>query len=320
MGRLGSQGIRTAAVVVVGVLALATLGAMVAVTASRGWRAGGDWVHQAPPQTRTAAVADGQTLTLHLRDGGGVTVVDGPAGQASVTATLRWAGSGRGGTQLVWAQDQGLDGPEVTVGASPRTWSWFGMSPNVLVQLALPPGVSLRLSEDDGPVTLGGTHPSATLAVTNGRVEVNGFHGVLNAADGNGQVAVADSMIQGDLTLATVNGRVEVNNTQVDGALQAHTTNGALDLQGVRLSGAFNLHSENGRISYAGSGGTGGQAVTVNGAVAFRLDTPATPGHYTVSTRQGQVDWPSAAGPQFGNITLGTTNGRVNWLGGGSGA
>ncbi|HVB09079.1 MAG TPA: hypothetical protein VNM16_01790, partial [Bacillota bacterium] len=93
-----------------------------------------------------------------------------------------------------------------------------------------------------------------------------------------------------------------------------------LNLTAIRLGGAFDLQTTNGRVSYTGGGGQGGQAASVNGEVAVRLDPPAQAGHYKVFTPQGQQAWPEPSGPELGSIQLTSVRGSVHFSGGGSGS
>lgn len=314
---------RLIAAVVTGLLAIATLAAAVWVVspANWSWHPGGAPAAPAPEtQTHLLPVAAGQTLTLRVRSGAGVTVVDGQPRQIAVTTRLRWSGWWLGSTKVTWAQADAAGGPEVTVGVSPDSWLLAGLVPAVAVDVALPTDVSLDLTADLGAVTLTGSHPQVLLAVSNGAVSAEGYRGLLQARSSNGRISVDGGTIPGDLRLATTNGEIVVTDTRVDGALRAATTNGGVNVQRMRLGGSFQLRSTNGAITYTGGGGQGGEAVTTNGAVSVQIDRPAAAGHYVISTPRGQQAWPDASGPQLGDITLASTNGAVQFSAGGNGS
>ena len=312
------QAWRLVAAALVGLLAVATLGAMSVVTRASNWRMG-RFIHESSPQVRSVPLPSGQTLTVDVTRGAGVSVVAGTAGSAQISATMRWFGGAPGAAHLVWSLSAGRTGPVVRVGVEPVAWFVVGFAPEAQVRVQLPAAASLVLTEDNGPVRLTGVHAGATLQVANGGIDVSGWTGPLRASDANGRIAVIGSAITGDLSLTNRNGQTAVSGTSVSGNLAAHTTNGSLVLTRVRLGGTFDLTSANGAIRYSGTGGSGGQAFAGNGSVQVAIAPPAAGGYYAVSTPHGHQDWPpGAAAPQLGSITLQSANGSAEFLGGGA--
>ncbi len=262
-------------------------------------------VHVEPPVIHRVAVSPGQTLALGVAATPGVTVTTTTGTQAVVTTTLRWRGSGK--PPVVWSERQGAEGPVITLLNHARFF-WGCCSESVRVQLAVPAGVNLSLDVADGPVSLSGGSPQATVRDVNGAVNVSQYSGALSLTLVTGGITVQGLQDSGALAVSSVNGTVRVSAAKVAGDLTVSTVNGTQKLSGMHLGGTFTLHSVNGAINYSGTGGTGGSVNTVNGAVQLQLAQP-TSGHYLVVNRGSASDWPASTGPALGQITLTATNG-----------
>jgi len=149
-------------------------------------------------------------------------------------------------------------------------------------------------------------YTNVIIRTTNGRIEVAGVAGDVEARTSNGRVSVTD--ISGTVRVNTSNGRIDAGN--ISGNLTAQTSNGVINLQ--EIDGNAEARTSNGRIEIERVTGDV-FARTSNGAVTVYGD--GEPVRLTISTSNGRQTVEGATDPNARrSVEIRSSNGSVSFL------
>lgn len=149
--------------------------------------------------------------------------------------------------------------------------AWFGFHQSGKLEVELPAGVALDISNDNGAVQVDGgdagiSFPTVTIATDNGPIELRGAQaGAISLRNDNDSVTVENVTAEtlnaetdnapitlngvqaGAITLRTGNDNVRMESVEAD-ALEAVTDNGDVTFDGLTVRESLSLHTDNGDI------------------------------------------------------------------------
>jgi len=223
----------------------------------------------------TFAFASGGSLEIQLPHGSGADVV-----------VRGWA---RNEMRVEGATDQG----SLTVDVSARlvevgTRGSYGPARVDRLELSVPVGTRLRVSNGGGDITVTGTRGAVDLTSHNGDIEVTDASDRVDVKTFNGDVEITG--VTGRVVVGASNGDVRFEN--VRGDIDVNTLNGDVDFVGV-TSSKVRAKTMSGEISYDGTFDPAGQYDfnAFSGGIDLMIarNTGAT---LTVTTYSGTVDSP----------------------------
>ena len=149
--------------------------------------------------------------------------------------------------------------------------AWFGFHLNGKLEIELPAGANVDISNGNGAVRVDGgdagvSFPTVTIATDNGPIELRGVEAkVINLQNDNDSVS-AENVTADTLRVETDNGSIDLNGVQADDislrtgndnvrmesveadALEAVTDNGDVTFDGLTVRESLSLQTDNGDI------------------------------------------------------------------------
>ena len=255
---------------------------------------------------RTLAASPGETITINLRSGGGITVRSWNQSQVRVRGIL----SGTQARETNVLIDRGANGIEVRTTVP----EFRGNSRNSNhFEIWVPTRFNVDVSSGGGEITITGVEGRFTGRTGGGEIMLSNVSGRAELTTGGGEVTVTNSNLEG--TVATGGGQATVTNTS--GGVRVTSGSGPVirDGSGVSQTRTYGVGGLDPQTVVSGSGQTttitsnGRAIVSGNGAVSMtwaggdiRLDDLPNGGSFTTGG---------------GEVVVGSVGGRASFTTGG---